>query len=98
MRWFIVGEHEVYNVGLRADEDDLEDGVPHVFGRVGPEEVEVACYVDGKVEELGFEGDAGCALEAISDIGLVVCQDWRGDCKLTLELRIFASSMKIEAT
>ena len=51
----IIVEHEVYNVGLRADEDDFEDGIPHVFGRVGPEEVEVAGYVDGEVEELGFE-------------------------------------------
>ena len=58
MRGLVVDEHEVDDVGLRGDEDDLEEGVPEVLGRVGPEEVEVARDVDGEVEELRFEGDA----------------------------------------
>ena len=36
---FVLVEHEVDNVGLGADEDELEDGIVEGFGWVGPEEV-----------------------------------------------------------
>lgn len=65
----VLGQHEVDNVELGADEDDLEHSVPQRLGRIGPEEVEVAGDVDGEVEELGFEGDAGCGLRSKESAG-----------------------------
>lgn len=58
----VVIEHEVDDVELGADEDDLECRVPQILSRIGPEQVQVSGYVDGEVEELRFEGDAGGAL------------------------------------
>jgi hypothetical protein len=76
MGWLVVVEHEVDNVELRAYEDDLEDGVPDIFRRVRPEEVEVSRYVDGEVEELRLEGYAGCALHySVSPSELRVLSD-----------------------
>ena len=51
----IVDQHQVDHIALAADEDDLEDGVPEVLGRVRPEEIEVPGDVDDEVEELRFE-------------------------------------------
>lgn len=52
---FVVVEHQVHNVELRRNEDDLEDRVPHIFRRVRPEQVEISCYVYSEVEELRLE-------------------------------------------
>jgi hypothetical protein len=35
----VVVEHQVDDVGLRGDEDDLESGVPEGVGGVCPEEI-----------------------------------------------------------
>ena len=64
MSWLVIIQHQVNGVELCADEDDLEGCVPERLRWVGPEEVEVAGHVYGQVEELGFEGNAGCALRA----------------------------------
>lgn len=37
-----IDEHEVYDVGLAGNEDNLEDCVPKAFRRIGPEEICVA--------------------------------------------------------
>lgn len=39
MRWLVIVEHEVDDVDLRANEGDLEGGVPEGIGWVRPEEV-----------------------------------------------------------
>jgi hypothetical protein len=35
----VIVEHQVNNVGLGGDEDDLKGGVPERKGRVGPQEI-----------------------------------------------------------
>ena len=62
MRRLVIVEHEVDDIELRSDEDDLECCVPQALRRVRPEEVKVSCYIYTEVEELGLEGDACCAL------------------------------------
>jgi hypothetical protein len=52
MCWFIVVHHQIYDVELSGDEDDLEDGVPPILRRVGPKQIEVPRDVNGEVEEL----------------------------------------------
>jgi hypothetical protein len=47
--------HEVDCVAGGGEEEDLVDGVVGAVGE-GPEDVEVAGYVDDEVEGLGFEG------------------------------------------
>ena len=46
MRGSVIVQHEVYDIELRRNEDDLESGVPQRLRRVRPEEVEVASNVD----------------------------------------------------
>ena len=59
----VVVEHEIDDVDGGADEEDLEGGVVERAREVEcPEQIEVACYIDGEVEELRFEGYACCAL------------------------------------
>jgi len=96
VRGLVVVEHEVDDVGLRRDEDDLKDGVPDVFGRVRPEQIEVSGHVDGQVEELRFEGDAGRALYMSGSAA--VATTLSGMDMRTLDDRILARSMNIEAT
>ena len=62
---FVVIEHEVEGVGLGGEEEELENGVVEGSGGEGPEDVEVAGYVDYHVKSLGFEGDAGAALDRL---------------------------------
>lgn len=47
MRRSVVIQHQVDDIELRRDEDDLEGSVPERFCRIRPEEVEVAGDVDG---------------------------------------------------
>ena len=35
----VVDEHEVQNVGLASNEDDLEESIPEVIGRRGPQQI-----------------------------------------------------------
>ena len=63
MCWLVVIQHQVYGVGRRYNEDDLENSVVETCGFVkGPEQVEVPSYVDSEVEKLRFKRYAGCAL------------------------------------
>jgi len=39
VRWLVVVEHEVDCVGLRAEEEDFEDGIVEGAGGEGPEDV-----------------------------------------------------------
>jgi hypothetical protein len=63
MRRSVVVQHQVDDVELGADENDLERRVPQRFRRIGPEEVQISSDVYGEVEKLRFEGYAGRALQ-----------------------------------
>jgi len=53
--WLVCCGHQVDCVGGAAYEEDLEDGVVGAIGE-GPEEIEVASYVDDEIESLRLEG------------------------------------------
>lgn len=63
MSRLIIVQHQVYGIRRRRDEDDLEDGVIERIGFIeGPEQIHIASYVNGEVEELTFERDTGGGL------------------------------------
>lgn len=56
MSGLVGGGHEVDGVAGGGEEEELEDGVVGAICE-GPEEVNVASYVDHEIEGLRFEGD-----------------------------------------
>jgi hypothetical protein len=60
MGGLVLGGHEVDDVALGADEEDLEDDV--VDG-LGGEQVQVTGDIDQQVQGLGLERDAGATLQ-----------------------------------
>ena len=54
MRGLVRCGHQVDGVAGRGEEEQLEDGVVKAVAE-GPEEVEVAGYIDDQVQRLRFE-------------------------------------------
>jgi hypothetical protein len=71
MGGLVAGGHEVDGIARGGKEKKLEDGVVGGVGE-GPEQIEVAGYVDDKVQSLRFEGDTGAGLGGLLE------RTWKG--------------------
>jgi len=60
-------QHQVQDIARGAEEEDFEDSEVEVRGEIeSRQQVNVAGAVDEEVEELRFEGYAGCALPGLA--------------------------------
>ena len=65
MGWFVNCGHQIDGIAGGCEEEELEDGVVGATGE-GPEQINIASYVDYQIQRLRFEGYSRAGLDVRS--------------------------------